>query len=253
VPRRWVVPDRRGVLELSLDGRRLNAGEGQTILQVARGHGVPIPTLCFLEGLSTWGSCRICMVEVGPQRVLRPACATPVVEDMEIRTDSPRLRAHRRMILEMLFAEGNHVCAVCVANEHCELQSAAAQAGMDHVRLQYAAPQRTVDATHDRYGFDPNRCILCTRCVRVCDEVEGAHVWDIADRGESAHLITDLNVSWGQAVSCTDCGKCVAVCPTGALFVHGTSTGEVRRAPGVVVRLTTARREHQWLPTGEGR
>ncbi|MDQ1292488.1 MAG: bidirectional [NiFe] hydrogenase diaphorase subunit [Actinomycetota bacterium] len=246
------MPDRRGVLELSLDGRRLNAREGQTVLQVAREHGVPIPTLCFLEGLSTWGSCRICMVEVGPQRVLRPACATPVVEDMEIRTESPRLRAHRRMILEMLFAEGNHVCAVCVANEHCELQSAAAQAGMDHVRLEYAAPQRTVDATHDRYVFDPNRCILCTRCVRVCDEVEGAHVWDIAGRGESAHLIADMNVSWGQAGSCTDCGKCVTVCPTGALFVRGTSTGEVRRAPDVVVRLTTARREHQWLPAGEG-
>lgn len=247
------MPDRRGSFELSLDGRRVSASEGQTVLQVARTNGVPIPTLCFLEGLSAWGSCRICMVEVGPQRVLRPACATPVVEEMEIRTDSQRLRGHRRMILEMLFAEGNHVCAVCVANGHCELQSVAAEAGMDHVRLEYQAPRRVLDAGHDRYVFDPNRCILCTRCLRACDEVEGAHVWDVAGRGENAHLITDLNVSWGQASSCTSCGKCVEVCPTGALFLRGTSTGEVRRGPGVVERLTVARRNHEWIPTGEGR
>ena len=97
---------------------------------------------------------------------------------MVVNTHTERLVEYRKMILELLFAERNHVCAVCVMNGNCELQYQAAAAGMDHVRFDYLHPDLPIDASHRNFVIDHNRCILCTRCVRVCDEVEGAHVWD---------------------------------------------------------------------------
>ncbi len=240
--------DRRATIDIVIDGRTVQATEGETVLQAARRAGIAIPSLCYLEGLSVWGSCRLCVVEVAERPGLRPACATTVVDDMEVITDSTRLRNHRRTILELLFAEGNHVCAVCVANGHCELQDTAVDAGMDHVRLEYQSPDRRVDATHRLYVFDPNRCILCTRCVRTCDEIEGAHVWDVASRGAEAFLVTELGKPWGESSSCTWCGKCVAACPTGALSYQRTAVGELRHRSDVITRLVAARRDHEWLP-----
>jgi bidirectional [NiFe] hydrogenase diaphorase subunit len=205
------------VKTLFIDGKNVSARAGQTILEVAREHGITIPTLCHLEGLSDVGSCRLCVVEVKGSPKLFPACVTSIYEGMEVFTDSERLQKHRRMILELLFAERNHVCSVCVANGHCELQSLAQSQGVTHVRLPYSNPELPVDASHERFTADHNRCILCTRCVRVCAEVEGAHVWDVMGRGTNSMVITDLHDNWGES-TCTRCGKCVQVCPTGALF-----------------------------------
>jgi bidirectional [NiFe] hydrogenase diaphorase subunit len=241
------MPERRPTVTITLDDTEVEAFEGESVLQAARRNGIDIPSLCFLEGISVVGACRICVVEVSEQHHLRPACATPVVEDMEVWTNSPRLRSHRRTILELLFAEGNHVCAVCVANGNCELQDRAVEAGMDHVRFDYQSPSRPVDASHPKYLFDPNRCILCTRCVRVCDEIEGAHVWDVASRGHQAYLVTDLGQPWGESTSCTWCGKCVASCPTGALAYQGSAVGEMKHMPDLVARLVSARRDHEWI------
>jgi bidirectional [NiFe] hydrogenase diaphorase subunit len=241
------VRERRPTLDVVIDDRAVKAFEGETVLQVARRVGVTIPTLCHLEGLTPWGSCRLCVVEIAEQRGLRPACATTVVDDMEVRTATPRLQSHRKMIVEMLLAEGNHVCSVCVSNEHCELQAVGRAVGVDHVRLTYQAPRRAVDASHPRYVFDPNRCILCTRCVRTCDEIEGVHVWDIAHRGENSALISGLGGPWGESKSCTRCGKCVAACPTGALFTQHAAMGEARHSPNLIARLVAARRDHEWL------
>jgi bidirectional [NiFe] hydrogenase diaphorase subunit len=127
------------------------------------------------------------------------------------------LQRYRKSILELLFTERNHVCSVCVSNGHCELQTLAQEQGVSHVRFPYRNPELTVDASHERFTVDHNRCILCTRCVRVCAEVEGAHVWDVMGRGINSMVITDLHQDWGSS-SCTRCGKCVQVCPTGALF-----------------------------------
>jgi bidirectional [NiFe] hydrogenase diaphorase subunit len=239
--------ERRPTVSITVDDRELEAFEDETVLQACRRHGITIPSLCFLEGLSIISACRLCVVEVAEQHQLRPACTTVVAEDMEVWTDTPRLRSHRRGILELLFAEGNHVCAVCVANGNCELQDQAVHAGMDHVRFDYQAPARAVDASHPRYVFDPNRCILCTRCVRVCHEIEGAHVWDVASRGHHAFLVTELGKPWGESTSCTWCGKCVAVCPTGALFHRGVGVGEMQHQPDLVARLVHARRDHEWI------
>lgn len=239
--------ERRPTVTITLDDVEVEAFEDETVLQAARRFGVDIPSLCYLEGVSVWGACRICVVEVSEQHQLKPACATPVAEDMEVWTDTSRLRSHRRTILELLFAEGNHICAVCVANGNCELQDRAVDAGMDHVRFDYQAPLRPVDASHPKYVFDPNRCILCTRCVRVCDEIEGAHVWDVASRGHQAYLVTDLGQPWGESTSCTWCGKCVASCPTGALSYQGLAVGEMHHMPDLVARLMSARRDHEWI------
>ena len=206
-----------GVKTLTIDGQELSARSGQTILEVARENDINIPTLCHLDGLSEVGACRLCLVEIKGSNKLLTACVATVFEGMDVSTDTERLRKHRRVILELLFAERNHICAVCVSNGHCELQALAQSQGLTHIDLPYRNPVLAVDASHERFTADHNRCILCTRCVRVCAEIEGAHIWDVMGRGIDSIVITDLHDDWGSS-ACTRCGKCVQCCPTGALF-----------------------------------
>lgn len=229
------------VKTLVIDGKDVSAYPTQTILEVARENGIRIPTLCHLDGLSDVGACRLCVVEVKGANKLLPACIAMVEEGMEISTATERVRKHRRTILQLLFAERNHVCSVCVANGHCELQALAQEEGVTYVGLPYRNPQLSVDASHERFTIDHNRCILCTRCVRVCDEIEGAHTWDLMGRGIEARVVTDLNQPWGSSDSCTSCGKCVQVCPTGALFEKGRSVAEMEKRRQFLPYLTLMR------------
>jgi bidirectional [NiFe] hydrogenase diaphorase subunit len=211
------------VKTLVIDGTDVSARGDQTILEAARENGLAIPTLCHLDGLSDVGACRLCLVEVKGSNRLLPACVTLVEEGMEVSSSTERLSKYRRMILELLFAERNHVCSVCVVNGRCDLQGLAQAQGVTHVRFPYRYPELHIDASHERFVVDHNRCILCTRCVRVCDEIEGAHTWDLMGRGINSLVITDLHQPWGSSETCTSCGKCVQVCPTGALFEKGKS------------------------------
>lgn len=234
------------VKTLTIDDQLVSALATETILEAAQQAGIRIPTLCYLGGVSEVGACRLCLVEIAGSSKLQPACVTQVAEGMQVQTQTERLQRYRRTIIEMLFAEGNHVCSVCVANGHCELQDLAVELGMDHVRLAYQFPTRSVDLSHQRFGIDHNRCVLCTRCIRVCDELEGAHTWDMAGRGYQSHVITDLNQPWGQSSTCTSCGKCVAACPTGALFNQHSTVGEMVRDRTQIEFIVNARQKQQW-------
>ncbi|MBN2471367.1 MAG: bidirectional hydrogenase complex protein HoxU [Anaerolineae bacterium] len=232
---------RSRIKTLKINGRDVGAHEDETILELAEENGIFIPTLCRINGLSLPGACRLCLVEVKGWNKLVPACVTYADEGMEVFTDSERLQDYRRMIIELLFSEGNHVCAVCVSNGNCELQALAQRLGMDHVRFPNLEPVRQVDMTHDRFVIDRNRCVLCARCVRVCDEIEGAHVWDIKGRGIEARVITDLDIPWGESETCTSCGKCVNVCPVGAIVEKGKSIGEMVKRQDFLPYLSTMR------------
>lgn len=230
---------------LKINDQDVSAREDETILEIANENNIFIPTLCHLEGLSDVGACRLCLVEIKGSAKLFPACVTQVQEGMEVYTDTERLRAYRKTILELLFAEGNHICSVCVSNGHCDLQSLSQKLGMDHVHVPYRSTRLTVDASHNRFILDHNRCILCTRCVRVCDEIEGAHTWDVMGRGIQAQVITDLNTPWGLSDTCTSCGKCVQVCPTGALVEKGKSVAEMAKRREFLPYLTAMRENHK--------
>ncbi len=235
------------VKTLILDGNPVSAGSDETILDLCREHGVPLPTLCHLDGLSAVGACRLCLVEVKGSRRPLPACTTRAEEGMEVTTTSERLARYRRQIVELLFAERNHVCAICVVNGACELQKVAYQVGMESVRFEYRHPPTGLDASHPRFVVDHGRCILCTRCVRVCDEIEGAHTWDVAGRGAACRVVTDLAQPWREAESCTSCGKCIQACPTGALFEKAQAARGMVKHREFLAYLKNAREKKQWI------
>jgi bidirectional [NiFe] hydrogenase diaphorase subunit len=231
-------------ISVRIDGEYVAAREGQTILEVARAGGKYIPTLCWLENLSPVGACRLCIVEVSGIGRLLPACTTPAQDGMSVTTQSERLSHYRKIALEFLFAERNHQCAVCVSNNHCELQAMAQKLGVTNVRYPYSYPKLAVDMSHERYVLDHNRCILCTRCVRVCAEVEGARVWDVSSRGIRSTIVCDMNKPWGSSQTCTSCGKCVQVCPTGAMSEKGFAVEEMVKHDRNVRRLAGRRGAH---------
>jgi bidirectional [NiFe] hydrogenase diaphorase subunit len=228
-------------ISIRIDGEYVPAREGQTILEVARAGGKFVPSLCYLPGITAAGACRLCVVEVSGVGRLVPACTTAVQDGMSVTTNSEKLARYRKMAIELLLAERNHYCSVCVSNGHCELQELASRLGVTHVRYPYTYPRLPVDVSHEKYVLDHNRCILCTRCVRVCAEIEGAHVWDIGSRGVRSMLVSDLDRPWGESRTCTSCAKCVQACPTGALAEKGYAVEEMKKNSENIARLAARR------------
>jgi len=214
---------------LKINGVEVTVPEGTMILKAARDNGILIPTLCSLEGLSPYGGCRLCLVEISGSPKLFPACITPVSSGMEITTNSDKLKEYRKMAVQMLLAERTHICSACVANDHCELQAMANQLGVDHVMFERNWTSEKIDSSHDFLVIDRNRCILCTRCIRVCDEIEGVHTLDLKLRGKNAQVIMDLDEKWHDSCSCTSCRKCAKVCPVGAIYIEGEPIDHTKR------------------------
>jgi formate dehydrogenase major subunit len=206
-------------ITLTINGKQCTGTDGQTILDIARENDIVIPTLCYLKGLTSWGGCRLCVVELEGSPKIVPSCATPAVDGTKIITHSERLHSLRKATLELLFSERNHICPMCQYNKgDCGLQHQGMVHGISGVRYQYLYPALPIDLTAKYFGHDQNRCILCTRCVRTCEEIEGVHTLDVGWRGIKNRIVVDMNQLFGKSESCTSCGACVINCPTGSLF-----------------------------------
>lgn len=207
-------------ITLIIDGKECKGTSGDTILEVALKNDVYIPTLCYLEGLSPMGSCRMCVVEVEGSNKLLTSCTTPAQDGMNVHTKTEKLFNYRKQILELLFAGRNHFCMFCSQSGDCELQTLAIEHGMDSVRYPFLYHDFENDATSEHLQMDHNRCILCGRCIRVCAEKVGAHTLDYEKRGWNAKVISDMGAMLGNSDTCVECGACAQVCPTGTITLR---------------------------------
>ncbi len=207
-------------ITLNFDGKECKGVLGDTILEVAQKNDVYIPTLCYLNGLSPIGACRMCVVEVERNPKLLTSCTTPAVDGMIVHTKTEKLNKYRKQILELLFAGRNHFCMYCSQSGDCELQRLAIEHGMDAVRYPYLYAPFENDATHPDLMMDHNRCVLCLRCIRVCAEKVGAHTLDLQKRGWAATVCADMGQKLGESETCVSCGACAQVCPTGTITVR---------------------------------
>ena len=229
-------------IKITINDKQYDAELNTTILEACKKAGIEILTMCHLDGISDVGACRLCLVEVEGVNKLLPACTTKVSANMIIKTDTEKLKKYQRITTELFFAERNHVCSVCVANGKCELQKLGYKVGMDHIRYPYLFPQCEVDTSYAWYVLDHNRCIMCTRCVRTCAEVEGAYNWDVMNRGNKVRIISDFNTPWGESTTCTTCGKCLHACPTGAIWPKAIVQGQLEKKPEIICELVEKRK-----------
>ncbi|NUP98507.1 MAG: molybdopterin-dependent oxidoreductase [Armatimonadetes bacterium] len=204
-------------ITLTINGQACTGQKGQTILEVAEANGINIPTLCRHPWLTNHGACRMCVVQVENERRLVTSCAAPAVDGQVVTTHNEHLSKLRQMSLELLFAERNHICPFCPATGNCELQGQAYREGITHTRYDYIFPVLQPDTSAPYFVQDHNRCIVCGRCVRACNEIVGVGTLNFGHRGSNELVIADLGVPLGES-SCINCGTCVDVCPTGALF-----------------------------------
>ncbi|MEW6615561.1 MAG: molybdopterin-dependent oxidoreductase [Thermodesulfobacteriota bacterium] len=204
-------------VNLKIDEREIAVDEGTTILDAAQQNGIRIPTLCHHPCLSNWGGCRLCVVEVDGSPKLVASCVMPVREGMGVVTSNDRIIEARRTILEFMFAERNHYCMFCAQSGDCELQSLAYEMQMDHLTVPSSHQAFPVDITSEYMAIDHNRCVLCGRCIRGCQEIAGAYVLNFQNRGPHSLIGLDLNEERGES-SCYSCGVCMQVCPTGAIY-----------------------------------
>ncbi len=204
-------------VNITINGRKISAPSGSTVLRAAQQAGIDIPTLCNHPALAPIGVCRICLVELKGIPMLQPACTSLVAEGMEVQTETPQLVEARKFILDMLFSERNHFCMYCEMSGNCELQNLGYRYGLDHwVYPTYTKPF-PIDATHQYLLLEHNRCVLCRRCIRFCGDLTANHTLDLRERGIESMVQADIHVPFGDS-SCISCGGCAQVCPTGAIF-----------------------------------
>ncbi len=200
-----------------IDGKRVEADPSQTILEAARRVGIRIPTLCHDPRLKPSGACRICVVEVEGKDNLAASCATPVSEGMKVSTRSEAVLRSRRLNLELLWSNHPNDCLTCDKAGECSLQNLMYEYDVKTSRFVKQNPVPAPDESNPAIYRDMNKCIMCGKCVRICDEVQGQHVWTFSDRGIKTRVSTAFEKSM-QDGGCVFCGHCVSVCPVGALM-----------------------------------
>jgi len=204
------------VFTIQVNNREIKAKKGEMILDTLRREGISVPTLCHVPDLFPTGACRMCVVEVDGYNGLVPSCAMPVSEGMKIQTHSPKAIKARKTIIELLLSDHPDDCLYCVRNGNCELQDLAEELGVRQRRFVGKKSTYEIDASSPSILRDPAKCILCGKCVRVCEEIQGVSAIDFVERGSKAEIGTAFNEGLNIS-SCINCGQCITACPTGAL------------------------------------
>ncbi|MBQ7161194.1 MAG: iron hydrogenase small subunit [Clostridia bacterium] len=204
-------------VNVKINGRDYSVPANATVLEAARYAGIDIPTLCYLKDINEIGACRLCLVEVKGARGLVTACVYPVNEGMEITTDSPKIRAARKMNLQLLLSNHNKKCLSCIRSTTCELQKLCNEYNVDEDYFSGAKNEYPLDTSSVAIIRDNNKCILCRRCVAACQNMQEIGVIGANDRGFDTHIGSPFEVKLAET-SCINCGQCIVACPVGALY-----------------------------------
>ena len=221
---------------LEANGQQLEVRKGDTILQALKRGGIHVPTICHMEGLLPSGTCRMCVVEVEGMNGLIPSCSFPAAEGMKIKTSTPTVLKTRKAIVELLLSNHPDDCLYCARNGKCDLANLAKEHGVRNRVFRGARKRMEKDISSPAIIRDPEKCILCGKCVRTCEEIQGVSAIDFVNRGSKAFIGTAFNEGMNVS-SCINCGQCILVCPTAALTEH-TYVDEVLRVladPGKTV------------------
>jgi len=203
-------------VNVTIDNVKLQVPANYTVLEAAREAGIYIPTLCFLKDINEIGACRMCVVEVNGARSLQAACVYPVSEGLEVKTNTPAVREARRVTLELILSNHDRSCLTCVRSGNCELQKLSKEMNVEEIRFDGDFKRRPLDAFSPSIVRDPNKCILCRRCVSMCKNVQTVAVIDAVERGFETIISPAFEKSLNE-VPCVNCGQCITVCPVGAL------------------------------------
>ena len=203
-------------IPITIDGREVEAAAGQMILEVARENGIFIPTLCHYPGTTKVGACRVCVVDVEGARSLVASCCMPVSPGMVVRTDTKKVRDAQRLIVELLWASGDHNCLTCEQNGNCDLQNLVYWLELETPRFSIQFPKYKPETTNTMISRDLNKCILCGRCIRACNEIQVNEVLDFSKRGSKAKVGPAFDADYIDS-ECFFCGECADVCPVGAI------------------------------------
>ena len=206
---------------LTIDGQAVSVPAGTSVLRAAAELGVRIPKLCATDSLQAFGSCRMCMVAIEGRKGYPASCTTPVEDGMVVRTQTDEVARLRRNVMELYISDHPLDCLTCAANGNCELQDTAGEVGLRAVRYGYAGANHLdaeKDTSNPYFTFDPAKCIVCSRCVRACEETQGTFALTIDGRGFASKVSASQNQPFLDS-ECVSCGACVNVCPTATLMV----------------------------------